>query len=172
MNNQNLSPNPKDIGKGQAGKDAAAPVKGAKPKSARRRSREFALQGLYQWLVSGEDAGAIDAHVRGFEGWDKADKPHFDALFHGVIQEKSDLDDLLVPLVDRPTSELSPVEHAALLLGVYELKHHAEIPYRVVINENVELAKVFGGTDGFRYVNGVLDKIAMKLRATELSMKA
>jgi transcription antitermination protein NusB len=149
---------------------ASKPVK-VPPKSARRRSREFALQGLYEWLVSGEDAGAIDAHVRGFDAFEKADKPHYDALFHGVINEKVALDDLLVPFVDRPTAELSPVEHAALLLGVYELKYHLEIPYRVVMNEAVELTKIFGGTDGFRYVNGVLDKIAGNLRATEIAMK-
>ena len=143
----------------------------APPKNARRRSREFALQGLYEWLVSGDDAGVIDAHVRGFEGFEKSDKPHFDALFHGVITRKADLDELLVPLVDRPTAQLSPVEHAALLLGAYELKHHLEIPYRVIINESVELAKQFGGTDGFRYVNGVLDKLAASLRAVELGMK-
>jgi transcription antitermination protein NusB len=144
----------------------------APPKNARRRSREFALQGIYQWLVSGEDAGAIDAHVRGFEGFEKADKVHFNTLLHGVITEKAALDELLMPHIDRPTSQLSPVEHAALLLGIFELQHHAEIPYRVVMNEAVELAKVFGGTDGFRYVNGVLDKVAAKVRATELAMKA
>jgi transcription antitermination protein NusB len=163
MSSSNL--NPKSI----LARDASD--KKQPPKSARRRSREFAVQGLYEWLVSGEDAGAIDAHMRGFEGFDKADKEHFNALFHGVIGEKADLDDLLVPLVDRPTADLSPVEHAALLIGAFELKHHLEIPYRVVINEGVELTKVFGGTDGFRYVNGVLDKIALKLRATEVEMK-
>lgn len=144
----------------------------APPKNARRRSREFALQGLYEWLVSGDDAGVIDAHVRGFDSFDKADKPHFDAIFHGVINDKAMLDELLVPLIDRPTTQLSPVEHAALLLGAYELKHHLEIPYRVVINESVELAKQYGGTDGFRYVNGVLDKLAARIRTVELGMKA
>jgi transcription antitermination protein NusB len=163
MSSNNL--NPKSI----LARDASD--KKQPPKSARRRSREFAVQGLYEWLVSGEDAGAIDAHMRGFEGFDKADKEHFNTLFHGVINEKADLDDLLVPLVDRPTADLSPVEHAALLIGAFELKHHLEIPYRVVINEGVELTKIFGGTDGFRYVNGVLDKIALKLRATEVEIK-
>jgi transcription antitermination protein NusB len=108
----------------------------------------------------------------GFEGFEKADKVHFNTLLHGVITEKAALDELLMPHIDRPTSQLSPVEHAALLLGIFELQHHAEIPYRVVMNEAVELAKVFGGTDGFRYVNGVLDKVAAKVRATELAMKA
>ncbi len=141
-----------------------------KPKSARRRSRELAIQGLYQWLVSGEDAGAIDAHVRGFDGFNKADKAHFDGLLHGVIEAKAELDDLLVPLVDRPTNELSPIEHAALLVGTFELKNFAEIPYRVVINEAVELTKIYGGTDGHRYVNGVLDKVAATLRSVEVGM--
>ena len=139
-----------------------------KPKSARRRSREIALQGLYEWLVSGTDAGVIDAHMREQEGFDKADRAHFDALLHGCIAEAVDLDAVLAKFVDRKTTELSPVEHAVLLIGAYELAHHVEIPYRVVINEAVEVAKSFGGTDGFKYVNGVLDKLGADLRPTEI----
>jgi N utilization substance protein B len=142
--------------------------KPAKPKSARRRSREIALQGLYEWLVSGTDAGVIDGHMREQEGFDKADRAHFDALLHGCIAEASDLDAVLAKFVDRKTTELSPVEHGVLMIGAYELKHCLDIPYKVAINEAVELAKSFGGTDGHKYVNGVLDKAAADLRASEV----
>jgi len=143
-------------------------AKRAAPKSSRRRSREFALQGLYQWLISGSDAGTIDAHMREQEGFTQADAAHFDALLHGCIQEAADLDALLARHVDRRTTELSPIEHGVLMIGTYELKHCIDVPYRVAINEAVELAKSFGGTDGHKYVNGVLDKTAAALRSVEV----
>ena len=139
------------------------------PKSQRRRARELALQGLYQWLIAGGDAGAIDAQLREHEGYAKCDSVHFDALLHGVITEAATLDAALARHVDRKTSELSPVEHVALLIGAYELQHCIDIPYKVAINEAVELAKAFGGTDGHKYVNGVLDKVAVDLRAAEVA---
>ena len=151
--------------------DSQPAAKPAKPKSARRRSREIALQGLYEWLVSGADATVIDAHMREQEGFDKADRAHFDALLHGCIQEAADLDAVLGRYVDRKTTELSPVEHAVLMIGAYELKHCIDIPYKVAINEAVELAKSFGGTDGHKYVNGVLDKTAGDLRPVEVQAK-
>ncbi len=144
---------------------------GPRPKSARRRSREIALQGLYEWLIGGSDAGVIDAHMREQEDFDKADRVHYDALLHGCITEAADLDAVLGRHVDRKTTELSPVEHAVLLIGAYELKHCMDIPYRVAINEAVELAKSFGGTDGHKYVNGVLDKTAGDLRPAEVAAK-
>ncbi|HEY1392845.1 MAG TPA: transcription antitermination factor NusB [Methylibium sp.] len=140
----------------------------ARPKSARRRSREHALQGLYEWLIGGGDAGVIDAHMHEQEGFDKCDRAHFDALLHGCIAEAADLDAVLARHVDRKTTELSPIEHGVLLIGAYELKHCIDIPYKVAINEAVELAKAFGGTDGHKYVNGVLDKAAADLRPTEV----
>ena len=139
------------------------------PKSARRRSREVALQGLYQWLISGEDAGVIDAHMREQGEFDKCDAAHFDALLHGCIGEAADIDAVLAKHVDRETSQLSPIEHGVLMIGVYELRHCISIPYKVAINEAVELAKSFGGTDGHKYVNGVLDKAAAELRAVEVA---
>jgi transcription antitermination protein NusB len=148
-----------------------APARKGAPKSARRRSREFALQGLYEWLLSrdagGENAGAIDAHIRETPGFDKADAEHYEALLHGAIDHVATLRSAITPHLDRPIAELSPVEHAVLLIGAYELVHHVEIPYRVVINEAVEVAKSFGGTDGFKYVNGVLDKLGADLRPAE-----
>ena len=146
-------------------------AKRAPAKSARRRAREAALQGLYQWLLAGEDAGAIDAHMREQEGFGKADKAHYDALLHGCVQEAADLDAVLARHVDRKTTELSPIEHAVLMIGAYELKHCIDIPYKVAINEAVELAKSFGGTDGHKYVNGVLDKAAVDLRPLEIAAK-
>jgi len=140
----------------------------APPKSARRRARELAMQGLYQWLLSGEDAAAVEAHIRDMDGFGKCDRAHFDALLHGGIEQAAALDAVLARHVDRKTTLLSPVEHALLMIGVYELMHCLDIPYRVAINEAVELAKTFGGTDGHKYVNGVLDKCAAELRPAEV----
>ena len=140
-------------------------------RSARRRSRELAVQGLYQWLVAREDAGAIEAHLAEAPEFGKADREHFSTLLHGAIRDLDTLHEALAPALDRTLAELSPVEHATLLVGVFELAQHPEIPYRVVINEAVELAKTFGGTDGFRYVNGVLDRVASRLRAVEVAAR-
>jgi transcription antitermination protein NusB len=155
-------------------KTSAAPRKPVPPRkpaarSARRRSREFALQGLYEWLVSGAEAGVIDAHIREQDDFAKCDSAHFDALLQGCIAEVAALDAVLARHVDRRTELLSPVEHAVLLIGAYELTHCVEIPYRVAINEAVEVAKSFGGTDGHKYVNGVLDKAAADLRPAEVA---
>ena len=141
-------------------------------KSARRRSREFAVQGLYQWQINAVDPTLIASDLMQTKGFAEADEKHFRALLHGVIGDISDLRTQLGTCIDRPMKELSPVEHAILLLGAFELKHHLEIPYRVVINEAVELAKTFGGTDGFKYVNGVLDKLAPQLRPAETAEAA
>ena len=126
------------------------------------------MQGLYEWLVSGSDAAQIEAHIREMDGFAKCDRAHFDALLHSGIEQAAALDEVLARHADRKTTMLSPVEHAVLMVGVYELLNCIEIPYRVAINEAVELAKTFGGTDGHRYVNGVLDKCAGELRAIEV----
>jgi transcription antitermination protein NusB len=145
---------------------ASGPRKPA-PKSARRRSRELALQGLYQWLLSGAPVAHIVDVIAQMDGFNKADRAHFDALLHGGIEQATALDAVIARHIDRPTGQLSPVEHAGLMIGVYELMHCLEVPYRVVINEAVELGKSFGGTDGHKYINGVLDKAASELRPTE-----
>ena len=137
-------------------------------KSQRRRAHELALQGLYQWLVAGGDANAIDVQLREHESYAKCDALHFDALLRGSIEQAATLDAALARHVDRKTTELSPVEHALLLMGAYELMHCLDIPYKVAINEAVELAKSYGGTDGHKYVNGVLDKVAADLRPDEV----
>ena len=158
----------------EATADGAAPAakarpvaKRAGPKPARRRSRELALQGLYRWLVAGGDAASAEEDVRELDGFEKMDRAHFDALLHGCIEQATALDAVLARHVDRKTTMLSPIEHGVLMIGVYELTHCLDIPYRVAINEAVELAKSFGGTDGHKYVNGVLDKCAADLRPNE-----
>ena len=138
-------------------------------KSSRRRAREIALQGLYQWLVSGAELAEIETHMQEQEGHERCDRAHLDALLGGCVAEAATLDAVLARHVDRKTKLLSPVEHGVLLIGAYELTHCLDIPYRVVINEAVELAKSFGGTDGHKYVNGVLDKCAADLRAAEVA---
>ena len=141
----------------------------SKNRTPRHRAREFALQGLYQWLLNNESASTVVNHIRGAHGFDKADAEHFTVLLNGAIGSSVELRETFAPLVDRGINELSPIEHAVLLIGAYELKNNLEIPYRVVINEAVELTKSFGGIDGHKYVNGVLDKLAAKLRAEEVA---
>ena len=137
-------------------------------KAPRSRAREFALQALYQHIVGGQDAESIDQFTRGLSGFHKADSVHYDALLHGCIKEAAELDALIVPLLDRKLQELSPIEHAVMWIGAYEFLHVAEVPWRVVLNECIELAKEFGGTDGHKYVNGVLNGLAPKLRPVEV----
>ena len=141
-------------------------------KSARRRSREFALQGLYQWLLAGGEAATIESEIGGMEGFSKADRPYFSDLLQGSVAAAPQLEVTLKPCLDRRLTELSPVERGILLLATYEFERHPEIPFRVVINEAIELAKVFGGTDGHKYVNGVLDKLALSMRGDEVAARA
>lgn len=141
-------------------------------RNARRRSRELALQGLYQWFLNPGSVGDVDAHIRDAPGFQKADLLHYESLLHGSIHALEGLTAQIEPYIDRPWRELSPVEKAVLVLGTHELNAHKEIPYRVVINESVELTKTFGGTDAFKFVNGVLDKVALKARETETNPQA
>ena len=141
-------------------------------RSARRRSRELALQGLYQWLLAGCDAETIEAQpLDDGQSQAGADVAHYRELLNGAIEHAAELRAQFAAHLDRAVNALSPIEHAILLIATYELQHRLEIPYRVVINEAVELAKNFGGTDGFRYVNGVLDKVAATLRQTEIKVR-
>ncbi len=144
-------------------------IKKAADKSARTRAREFAMQALYQHLVGRNEAAAIDAFTRDLVGFHKADSAHYDALLHGCVKDAAALDAIITPSLDRPMLEISPVEHAVLWIGVYEFKNCQDVPWRVVLNECIELAKAFGGTDGHKYVNGVLNKIAPTLRPLEVA---
>jgi N utilization substance protein B len=138
-------------------------------RSGRRRAREFALQGLYQWQVAGTDAVAIEQQLASVKGFEKSDREYFTSLLTGAIRESEELYRAMQPYLDRRCEELSPVERAILLIAAFELEHKPEVPYRVVINEAVELAKSYGGTDGFKYVNGVLDKLAAAKRPHEMA---
>jgi N utilization substance protein B len=118
--------------------------------------------------VGRNDAPSIDLFTRDLAGFHKADTVHYDALLHGCIAEGADLDALIVPLLDRKLAEISPIEHAVMWIGAWEFRHAPDVPWRVVINECIELAKEFGGTDGHKYVNAVLNGLAPQLRATEV----
>ena len=146
-------------------------VKKAPSKSPRHRARELALQGIYQWRVSGSDVGDIEKHTLGEKNLGRYDKPMFSRLLRGALAQHESVEQLLAPHLDRSMEELSPVEFSVLLLGAFELSQHVEVPYKVVINEAVELAKTFGGTDGHKYVNGVLDKLAPLVRAVEFAAR-
>ncbi|MFM6985201.1 MAG: transcription antitermination factor NusB [Hydrogenophaga sp.] len=141
----------------------------AADKSARTRAREFALQALYQHLVGHNEAGDIDAFTRDLVGFHKADSVHYDALLHGCVEQADALDALITPRLDRPLAELSPIERAVMWIGAYEFLHCPDVPWRVVLNECIELAKSFGGTDGHKYVNGVLHPLAAQLRPVEVA---
>lgn len=136
-------------------------------RSARHRAREYALQGMYQWLLSGGDAHSIHEHIADDKNFVRADTAYFTTLLRGTIGAAHELEALIEPALDRPLVQLSPIERAILLLATFELRDSLDIPYRVVLNEAVELAKSFGGTDGHKYVNGVLDKVAPRLRPEE-----
>ena len=137
-------------------------------KSDRSRSREFALQGLYQSLVGRNPVADIDTFTRDLAGFNKADAIHFDALLQGCVAQAHALDALITPLLDRPMTEISPIEHAVMWIGAYEMQHCPDVPWRVVLNECIELAKEFGGTDGHKYVNAVLNGLAPSLRGAEV----
>jgi N utilization substance protein B len=136
-------------------------------KSPRRRAREFVVQGLYQWQVGDQDEAAIQVQAEGVAGFDKADTALYDVLLADARRNAEALKLDLAPHIDRAWNEVSPIERCILLLGACELKLHPETPYRVIINEAIELAKTYGGTDGHRFVNGVLDKLASALRPAE-----
>lgn len=144
----------------------------APDKSARTRAREFALQALYQHLVGRNEAQSIDLFTRDLIGFHKADTSHFDALLHGCIAQEADLNARITPHLDRKLTEVSPIEHGVLWIGAYELMHCPDVPWRVVINESIELAKSFGGTDGHKWVNGVLNQLAPQLRPDEVRRRS
>jgi N utilization substance protein B len=137
----------------------------------RSRSRSLAIQALYQWQMAGQDVGAIIDHFMVEQDARKFDTEYFAELVRGVPARLTELDAALASCVDRALESVDPVERAILRLGAYELIEHPEIPYRVVINEAVELAKTFGAEKGHRYVNGVLDKAARDLRPIEASAR-
>ena len=137
----------------------------------RRVSRELAMQGVFQWLFTGATAATVLKNLSELEGFGTADSAFLTSQLKGTIGEFEGLRAHLEPLADRKWDEVSPVERAILLIGAWELVHSPEIPYKVTINEAIELGKRFGGTDGHKYVNGVLDKLAEAVRPDEVAAK-
>ena len=141
-------------------------------KGRRHCSRELALQGLYQWFVAGGTIQTITEQLYETKEFLKTDQEYFSDLLQGALTNLTELEKHIQPCLDRPFKELSPIEASILLLSTHELANNPETPYRAIINEAVELAKTFGGTDGHKYVNGVLDKLAAQLRAEEVTLPA
>ena len=134
---------------------------------ARSMSRRLALQALYQWQMTGQSFPELRNQYTSDEGYAEVDAEYFQQLLQGVIDDSVALDAMIGGWLDRPVAQLDPVEHAVLLLGVEELRAHVEVPYKVVLNECVELTKKFGATDGHKFINAVLDRAARQLRAAE-----
>lgn len=156
----------------------------SKAQQSRHAARELAVQGLYQWQMTGKSISTVEAEFRSqvadddledHENWHKvmeiADLALFHELLHNVADQRRELDAAIAPLLDRRLEDLDPIELAILRLGAYELSRRLEVPYRAVINEGVELAKSFGATDGHKYVNGILDKLAGRLRSAEVTAR-
>ncbi|MBB1487925.1 transcription antitermination factor NusB [Oceanospirillum sediminis] len=152
--------------------------------AARRAARQLTLQGLYQWQMTGAALQQVELQIRSAQADDNleshedisaaveiADLTYFNELLHGIPKCKNELDEQFAPLLDRRVDELDPVELAILRIGTYELSKRIDVPYRVVINEAIELAKRFGATESHKYVNGILDKLAPRLRAAEASVR-
>lgn len=135
--------------------------------AARRKARRALLQALYQWQLAHASAHEIELYFLAHQDMSKVDRPYFSELLKGIINEVDTLDTTIAPVLDRKVNELTPVERGILYVGCYELMHRVDVPYKVVINEGIELAKDFGAEDSFKYVNGVLDKLSYKLRKAE-----
>ncbi|ABC32604.1 transcription antitermination factor NusB [Hahella sp. KA22] len=141
----------------------------SKAMEKRRAARKLALQALYQWRVAGASISQIEAEFAVDNDLQQVDRDLFKAVLYGVPSSVSELDALLQPFVDRKLTDVDPVELSLIRMGAFELRSRIEVPYRVVINEAVELAKQFGGTDGHKFVNSVLDKLAPQLRQAEVA---
>jgi len=153
--------------------DTPAPKKQKKPSltAMRRSARSFALQALYQWQMSGNSVTDIELQFRMDNDMSGTDLPLFSELLHGIPANAGELDKAYEPFLDRNLDDLDPIERAVLRIGSFELVHRIVVPYKVVINESVELAKTFGATESHRYINGVLDKLAARVRMSEINAK-
>lgn len=140
----------------------------AQTRGNRRIARELVLRALYQWQLTGDDCARLLVQAEEAEEYAQANTTFLKGLLDGILKESAALDAALAPCLDRKVEELSPIEHGVLLIGAYELSHSLDVPYKVAINESVELAKRYGGTDGHKFVNGVLDKLAKSVRSVEV----
>ena len=136
-------------------------------KSKRRKTRDFLLQALYRRQLSGADARELQRDIEASEFWVQLDHEFYRSTLAGVVGDIAGIEAGLAPALDRPLHEVSPIERAILQIGMFELLHRPETPLRVIINEAIELAKTFGGTDGHKFVNGVLDRLAQSIRPEE-----
>lgn len=136
--------------------------------SERRRARSLALQALYQWSMTQTDLNEIEVQFHTFNNMQKVDAAYFHQLVHDIPANLDSVDALFIPHLDRDLANLNPVELAILRIATYELAHSKDVPYRVIINEAVELTKIYGATDGHKYVNGIVDKVAHDVRAKEI----
>jgi len=136
--------------------------------AARRKARRFTVQALYQWQMTGANLGVIETQFRVDNDMRKTDVTYFHELLHEIPKCVNELDDTFRPLLDRDIKELDRVELAILRIGTYELSKRPDIPFKVAINEGIELAKYFGATESHKYVNGILDKVAQRLRVLEM----
>jgi len=139
---------------------------------ARTNARKTAVQALYQWQMTGQNLGEIERQFLEDERLKNAQKSYFTELFYGIPKNLGDIDQVLAEFVDRPVEKIDPVERAILRIGVYELLHRLDMPYKVILNEGINLAKCFGADGSHKYVNGILDKVAQQKRALEIKAKA
>jgi N utilization substance protein B len=147
---------------------AAQPPATGQPKAGdRRRARALAMQGLYQRHFTKSSITDIESEFIVDNDMSKVDTAYFRDLLRGVHREQAELDRLLEPFLERPIHEVDAIELAIVRMGTYELKHRLDVPYRVVINEGIEMAKKFGGTEGHKFVNSLLDKLSQRLRLAE-----
>lgn len=135
----------------------------------RRKARHYALQALYQWQISRNTLSDIEAQFRSEFDFENTDLEYFQELLHEVPKHVGELEQAFEPLLDRAVKDLTPIELTVLRIGTYELAHRIDVPYKVVINEAVSLTKKFGATDGYKYINGVMDKLAQQLRSIEVA---
>ncbi|TRW90733.1 transcription antitermination factor NusB [Candidatus Methylobacter oryzae] len=138
---------------------------------ARTNARKAAVQALYQWQMAGQNLSEIERQFLEEERLKDAQKSYFVELFYGVPKNLDEIDRALSEFVDRPVDTIDPVERAILRIGVYELLYRLNMPYRVVLNEGINLAKDFGADGSHKYVNGILDKVAQQKRAVEIKSK-
>ena len=134
----------------------------------RRKARHYGMQALYQWQMAGATLNDIEAEFRADYDFSHVDLEYFQALLHGVPASVDELEATFEPLLDRKLDDLDPIERTLLRMGTFELAQRLDVPYKVVINEEVALAKKFGATESHRYINGVLDKVARELRKVEI----
>ncbi len=136
--------------------------------NARKRARRLAMQAIYQWQLSASELSEIEKQFQEQEDYNKVDKKYFSELIQNIVKNNRELTELLASQADRPVKDIDPVERSILYIALYELKHRKDIPFKAVLNEAVNLTKKFGALEGYKYVNGILDKAAKKLRAIEI----